>query len=129
VFTALKLFLYKPRNTNTCYFGIHLISEYLFFKGIFMDVQDNRKSSGPLIYNDEQKQLELKGYPLQRGERIEIRLMGYWIPGSIQLDKGGWYLLTYDYVGIRLHAGLMARRLRHEFTFLSASEQFPNALS
>jgi hypothetical protein len=94
-----------------------------------MDVQDNRNFSGPLVYNDEQKRLELKGYPLRCGEKIEIRLMGYWIPGSIQLDKGGWYLLTYDYVGIRLRAGLTARRFHRLLTFPSPPEQFPNAFS
>lgn len=94
-----------------------------------MDVQDSRSSSGPLVYNDEQKRLELKEYPLLQGERIEIRLMGHWIPGSMQLDKGGWYLLTYDYVGIRLHAGLTARRLHHMLTFPSSSEECPNAFS
>lgn len=94
-----------------------------------MDAQDSRNFSGPLVYNDEQKRLELKGHPLLQGEKIEIRLMGFWIPGSIQLDKGGWYLLTYDYVGIRLHAGLTARLLRHVLTFPSPSEQFPNAFS
>lgn len=94
-----------------------------------MDVQDSRSFSGPLVYNGEQKRLELKGYPLQQGERIEIRLMGSWIPGSIQLDKGGWYLLTYDYVGIRLRAGLTARHVRHMLTFPSPPEAFPNAFS
>lgn len=94
-----------------------------------MDVQNSKSFSGPLIYNDEQKRLELKEYPLTQGERIEIRLMGYWIPGSIQLDKGGWYLLTYDYVGIRLHAGLTARRLQNMLSFPSSPEEFPNAFS
>lgn len=94
-----------------------------------MDVQDNRNFSGPLIYNDEEKCLELKGYPLQYGEKIEIRLMGYWIPGSIQLDKGGWYLLTYDYVGIRLRAGLTVRRCSQRLTTSSPAKQFPNAFS
>jgi hypothetical protein len=86
-----------------------------------MDTEDTKNFCGLLVYNDEQKRLELKGYPLQRGEKIEIRLMGYWIPGFIQVDKGGWYLLTYDYVGIRLRAGLTARRFRHLLTFPSST--------
>jgi hypothetical protein len=127
----LKLLLCKPRNTITRIFGSELISRSHFpNKGILlMDAEDNNSFSNLLIYNDEQKRLELNGYPLQRGEKIELRLMGYWIAGTIQSDAGGWYLLTYDYVGIRLNAGLTARRPRYVLTIPPPREQFPSAFS
>jgi Domain of unknown function (DUF5348) len=64
---------------------------------------------GLLTYNHEKKHLELNNILLRCGTSIEIRVIGYWIPGSVQHDNGGWYLLTVDHVGLRLHPGLTAR--------------------
>ena len=65
--------------------------------------------SGNLIYHQEQNQLELNGIILRIGERVEIRVMGYWIPGQLRKDSEGWYLITSDQMGIRLRSGLVAR--------------------
>ncbi|GCE48866.1 histidine kinase/DNA gyrase B/HSP90-like ATPase [Thermosporothrix hazakensis] len=72
-------------------------------------VRENIAAKGVLAYNSETNRLELDGYELQRGESIEIHVLGSWIPGQIALDSGGWYLFTLDHVGIRLHSGLPAR--------------------
>ncbi|GHO45023.1 response regulator [Ktedonospora formicarum] len=64
---------------------------------------------GTLIYNATSNCLELEGRELKRGESIEIRVFGSWIPGQVSIDSGGWYLFTLDHVGIRLHSGLSAR--------------------
>ncbi len=66
-------------------------------------------SSGNLLYHQEQNYLELNGIILRTGERVEIRVMGYWIPGRIHKDSEGWYLITSDQMGIRLRSGLVAR--------------------
>ncbi|HEX6556180.1 MAG TPA: response regulator [Ktedonobacteraceae bacterium] len=62
-----------------------------------------------LMYNSEGDSLELDGSELQKGERVEISVFGYWIPGQVALDTAGWHLLTPDQVEIRLHSGLKAR--------------------
>ena len=64
---------------------------------------------GTLMYNSERDSLELDGYELHNGERVEIAVFGYWIPGQIALDIAGWRLLTPDQVEIPLHSGLTAR--------------------
>jgi hypothetical protein len=74
-------------------------------------MQGSKCFSGIITCTDEQQYLEINGHPLQRNEQIEIAVMGYWIAGSVQQDKGGWYLLTDDEIGIRLRTGLRARRL------------------
>ena len=61
------------------------------------------------MYNSERDSLELDGYELQKGERVEIAVFGYWIPGQVTLDTAGWRLLTPDQVEIPLHSGLTAR--------------------
>src|SRR5262249_2529860 len=66
-------------------------------------------SSGNLIYHQRQNHLELNGIILRTGEKIEIRVMGYWIPGQLHKDSEGWYLITSDQMGIRLRSGLVAR--------------------
>lgn len=67
--------------------------------------------SGIFTYNNEQKQLELFDLPLQRGLLIEVWVLYHWLPGHLQRDDVGWYLLTFDYVEIRLRSGLRARYL------------------
>jgi hypothetical protein len=73
---------------------------------------EERKSkllTGILIDHKIQTSLALNEHHLQCGDQIEVRVMGYWIPGSLQQDTSGWYLLTQDHVGIRLRSGLTAR--------------------
>src|SRR5437588_8344332 len=64
---------------------------------------------GTLMYNSERDSLELDAHDLQKGERVEISVFGYWIPGQVASDTSGWHLLTPDRVEIRLHSGLTAR--------------------
>src|SRR5947208_5706517 len=64
---------------------------------------------GTVMYNSEWNSLELDGHELQSGDKVEISIFGYWIPGQIALDTSGWHLLTPDQVEIRLHSGLTAR--------------------
>ena len=66
-------------------------------------------SSGPLIYHQEHKILELNGLALRYGERVEVRIMGHWISGQLSKDAKGWFLITSDKVEIRLRSGLTAR--------------------
>lgn len=65
--------------------------------------------AGIFCYNNERRQLELFDLPLQRGRLIEVWVYDDWLPGHLQRDASGWYLLTFDYVEIRLRAGLCAR--------------------
>src|SRR5713101_7671910 len=62
-----------------------------------------------LAYDGACNCLELDGYELQHGDRLEVSVFGYWVPGEVGLDQAGWYLLTLDGVAIRLHSGLSAR--------------------
>ena len=75
-------------------------------------MSDERMDSttiGVIAYNHERKQLELNGYPLDCGDRIELLVFKHWIPGTVQLSASGWYLLTLENnVGIRLQTGLTA---------------------
>lgn len=73
---------------------------------------------GRLIIHEKDGSLELDGFLLQIGDQMELRILGSWLPGSIGHDKRGWYFLTPNKGGIRLHTGLLARAL---FLFSSAS--------
>ncbi len=64
---------------------------------------------GTVMYNSEWDSLELDGHELQSGDKVEISIFGYWIPGQIASDTSGWHLLTPDQVEIRLYSGLAAR--------------------
>lgn len=64
-----------------------------------------------LIVHEKEGLLELEGFLLQTGDQLEIRLFGFWVPGTIAHDQGGWYFLTQNQVGIRLQTGLTARSL------------------
>jgi hypothetical protein len=66
---------------------------------------------GQLIVHQKNGLLELDDFLLQLGDRVEIRLMGTWIPGTIAHDQQGWYFLTRDGVGVRLQTGLLAHLL------------------
>ncbi|HWS84614.1 MAG TPA: response regulator, partial [Ktedonobacteraceae bacterium] len=46
---------------------------------------------------------------LRRREQVEAYIMGHWIPGELEKDAIGWYLITADKVEIRLRSGLTAR--------------------
>lgn len=61
-----------------------------------------------LYYNHELGLVELDGRVLHCGDAIEIRVFGHRLPGNIAYDNSGWYFLTLDQVGIRLHTGLSA---------------------
>src|SRR5256885_2358309 len=76
---------------------------------------------GTVMYNSEWDSLELDGHELQSGDKVEISIFGYWIPGQIALDTSGWQLLTPDQVEIRLHSGLTAR---HSERGISPTPQF-----
>src|SRR5258708_16503963 len=80
-----------------------------------MSEKNIQKSMGALIYDAERNFLLLEEHEVSEGENIEISVFGAWIPGQVALDTAGWYLLTLDQVGIRLHAGLLARS--SEFLF------------
>lgn len=62
---------------------------------------------GKLVYFSDH--IVLDEHILQPGALIELRIMNYWIPGYIERDKTGWYLVSFDQVGIRLNTGLVAR--------------------
>src|SRR5437588_6898094 len=64
---------------------------------------------GTVMYNSERNSLELDGHELQNGDKVDIFVFGYWIPGQIALDTSGGHLLTPDQAEIRLHSGLTAR--------------------
>lgn len=64
---------------------------------------------GRLIYHQQYSLLELDGFLLQHGDRVEIRILGSWVPGMVAHDQFGWFFLTPDQVGIRLRTGLSAR--------------------
>jgi YesN/AraC family two-component response regulator len=78
---------------------------------------------GTLMYNSEWNRLELDGDELQTGDRVEIFVFGYWIPGQIALDTAGWHLLTPDLVEISLHSGLT---VRHGQPDISPLPPFPS---
>lgn len=64
---------------------------------------------GRLIYHQQYSLLELDDFLLQHGDRVEIRILGSWVPGIIAHDQHGWFFLTPEQVGIRLKTGLAAR--------------------
>jgi len=75
-----------------------------------IDERMNSTTIGIIVYSHEQKRLELEGYPLDCGDRIELLVFTHWIPGTVQLSASGWYMLTLENdVGIRLQTGLTAR--------------------
>lgn len=75
-----------------------------------IDERVNSTTVGVIVYSHEQKRLELDGYPLDCGDRIELLIFRHWIPGTVQLGASGWYMLTLENnVGIRLQTGLTAR--------------------
>ncbi|GCF07947.1 response regulator [Dictyobacter arantiisoli] len=81
-----------------------------------MDNKNMQGVTASLFYDDERDCLLLDGHELSRGEKIEIRVFGSWIPGQVSMDSAGWFLLTLDQVGIRLHTGLSARSSDFRFS-------------
>ncbi|GAC1463206.1 MAG: hypothetical protein PVS3B1_03830 [Ktedonobacteraceae bacterium] len=73
-------------------------------------------ATGTLIYDGERNCLMLDGHELASGDNVEIRVFGSWVPGQVAIDSAGWYLLTLDQVGIRLHTGLAARSSEFRFS-------------
>ena len=75
-----------------------------------MNNQEEEKCYPDIItYSVDYHCLQLCRNLLYVGDRIEVRIVGYWIPGHVSRDISGWYLLTNDGVGIRLQTGLTAR--------------------
>lgn len=72
-------------------------------------------------YNADSHRPELNNQPLSKGDLIEIRVFGHWLPGHLAFDSCGWYLTTFDQVGIRLHEGLPARRPPPEDLFAGST--------
>jgi len=66
-------------------------------------------SSGSLIHHQHQNRLELNGLALRRREQVEVCILRHWIPGQLDKDATGWYLITSDKVEIRLRSGLVGR--------------------
>ena len=71
-----------------------------------MQMRENR-----FTYHFDQNHLELQGKRLSDGDLVEICVFGHWIAGCLALDSTGWYLLTFDQIGIRLQPGILARFL------------------
>ncbi|GCE17533.1 hypothetical protein KDK_13330 [Dictyobacter kobayashii] len=92
-----------------------------------MDDKNTHEMTGTLQFDEERNFLLLDGHELSSGENIEIRVFGSWIPGQVAIDSAGWYLVTLDQVGIRLHAGLFARscdfRFSQQLALQPASQQ------
>lgn len=82
-------------------------------------------TTGILVYDGERNCLLLEGQVLQDGSRIEIRVFDAWIPGLIERDSGGWFLITHDQVGIRLHTGLPARMYEETTTIPTSLDVAP----
>jgi DNA-binding response OmpR family regulator len=85
----------------------------------------NSLTEGTLIYNSEYNCLELNGYELRSDDSIEVTILGSWIPGRIAVDHSGWYLVTQDHVGIRLHSGLSARFREQDISDLLVTQPEP----
>jgi hypothetical protein len=67
---------------------------------------------GQLIIFEQDGSLDLDGFPLQIGDRIQILLLGSWVSGSIVRDElGGWHILTGERTSTRLQTGFTARLL------------------
>jgi hypothetical protein len=66
---------------------------------------------GRLVLFQREGLLELDGLLLQIGDRVEIMLLGAFVPGMIAHNEQGWYFLTRERMGIRLQTGLVARLL------------------
>jgi hypothetical protein len=73
---------------------------------------------GQLMIFQKEGFLELDGFLLQVGDRVEMLLFGSWVPGIVGHDRRGWYLLTGEGMGIRLQTGLMAHLLSLSSEFL-----------
>jgi hypothetical protein len=73
---------------------------------------------GQLMIFQKEGLLELDGFLLQAGDRVEMLLFGAWVPGSIAHDRRGWFLLTREGMGIRLQTGLVAHLLSLSSEFL-----------
>ncbi|WP_162004960.1 response regulator [Dictyobacter vulcani] len=81
-----------------------------------MDDKITHEMNWTLVFDEERNHLLLDGHELSTGERIEIRVFGSWVPGQVAMDSAGWYLMTLDQVGIRLHGGLLARSCEFRFS-------------
>jgi hypothetical protein len=83
---------------------------------------------GRLVYYGDHIALDKHDEPvlqLPPGTMIELRIMNYWIPGRVERDRSGWYLVSFDQVGIRLRAGLIARfsETPHAWTYFPQHAQ------
>lgn len=76
-----------------------------------------------LTYSQKDDRFELHGQPLHHGDRLEVRIFGFWVPGVLAHDQSGWYLITHEQVEVRMRAGLMGRLPR----FSSPSSSSPDS--
>jgi hypothetical protein len=105
----------------SCEVGCNVMNSDISKNGEYTPVRDQfkeltgerylKRSMGRLIVHQKDGLLELDGFLLHAGDRAEIRVIGFWIPGIIAHDKKGWYFLTSGQVGIRLQTGLVAHLL------------------
>lgn len=57
-----------------------------------------------------QDRLDLNGFLLQAGDRVDIQIIGVFISGIISCDAwGGWYVYTRYHMEVRLQTGLFIR--------------------
>jgi len=81
-----------------------------------------RQEASPSCLVNVHDLLELNGYRLKPGDWLELYVFGHWIPGRVDADASGWYILTLDHVGIRLRAGLRARLTQDTLACIRPSE-------
>jgi RNA polymerase sigma-70 factor (ECF subfamily) len=74
----------------------------------------SKRSMGQLIIHRGDDLLELNGFLLQVGDRVEILHFSSWIAGLIAHDEQGWRLLTRERADICLQTGHLARLLSLE---------------
>lgn len=84
------------------------------------------ETSSPFLFC-RQTQLSLDGRILIPGDLLEVSVFGHWIPGRVEVDASGWYLLTLDQVGIRLSHGLRARLVLNSLSSSLGSLQPPTS--
>jgi RNA polymerase sigma factor (sigma-70 family) len=73
-----------------------------------------QRSMGQIIIHEQDDLLELNGFLLQVGDRVEILHLSSWIPGLVAHDEEGWHLLAGEVADISLQTGHLARLLALE---------------
>jgi len=68
----------------------------------------SQRSMGQIIIHQENDLLELNGFLLKVGDRVEVLHLSSWVPGLVAHDEQGWHLLTRERMNISLQTGLLA---------------------